>query len=107
MDPSKATELFHIAEVVQNFWKTEGSLATTQYKQFWSQLTTPETVTGYLTVLLVKLIAMETGEDKQGTLIDLVQKLKFNGDFGTLAISDKDSKMDDETYSIFLILGLL
>lgn len=79
MDSQKSTDHLYVAEILNNFLKSEG-LATSQYKQFWQTLTSTDATTStYLVVLLTKLLLMELNEDKQPTqLLDYVQKILRN-----------------------------
>ncbi len=95
MDPSKALDINYVAETVSNILKNEGSVPSAQYKSFWVTLNTPEVVTSFLTILLVKLLAIETGEDKP--LVELISRLKSNVESASPNTSnDKDAKSEEE-----------
>jgi hypothetical protein len=79
MDSQKSTDHLYVAEILNNFLKSEG-LATSQFKQFWQTLNSADTsTTTYLVVLLTKLLVVDLNEDKQPTqLLDYVQKILRN-----------------------------
>jgi len=68
-------QLIAMAETVMGFTKG-GDVGPAQYHQFWAELSTnPVQVSDYLTSLIVKFVAVSTGEDKSYILADLVRKV--------------------------------
>lgn len=78
MDQSKTGDIIYISEVVHNFLEMNGTLSLSQHKQFWANLTSSETSTCYFTVLIAKLIGIDSG-DKASNLADLVKKVIIEG----------------------------
>lgn len=69
-------QLIAMAETVMGFTSKGGDVGPAQYHQFWADLSTnPVQVSDYLTSLIVKFVAVSTGEDKSYILADLVRKV--------------------------------
>lgn len=96
MDPSKATDVVYFAELFSNFLKMEGATSLSQFRQFWSSLSNTDSATCFVTVLLVKLLAMETGEEKTQNLVEIVQKLRL-GELGSPTVDKEAVKNEDES----------
>lgn len=63
-----------MTEVVRNFLDMGGSLAPSQFKQFWASLgSSLDNTTCYLTVLLVKLVGLEVNAERTANLTDLIK----------------------------------
>ncbi len=97
MDNNKTSDICYIAEFVQNFLDlNQGALSISQYKQFWTQLggsgtNTEQFCSNYLAVLLVRLLALETGldKDRQFSLMELVKKIILNQELNPSDIANK------------------
>mmetsp|Transcript_21886 Transcript_21886/g.30594 ORF Transcript_21886/g.30594 Transcript_21886/m.30594 type:complete len:867 (+) Transcript_21886:249-2849(+) len=73
---STTKDIAHLTEIVHNFLEMNGTLSMSQYKQFWNNLCQDQNAsTNYFAVLFAKLITVDLGIDKNGTLMEVVKKL--------------------------------
>jgi len=74
-DPQQIQDLLNIAALTQTFLNDDGKLPIGAYLNFWVLL--PKRTTAYLTVLITKLLALQSGESST-SLLDSVRKLVDN-----------------------------
>lgn len=67
--------LGQLGEAVQSFLAVNGQLSINYYKQFWTSLRDRDNAANYIAILLAKLVAMTTGEDRHVLLTDIVTKI--------------------------------
>jgi len=93
--PVKSGDLVQMSEFLRHILDSSGSIGSLQYKRFWFGFDAEMSAT-YLSVLLAKVISIDTGADRATSIVDVVKRLT-SGDLPFEGSSSKLSASMDES----------